>query len=223
MDRFFTPFSLFPLQSLQELITLLPIVAGLFSFRFISRSHLYVMLYFVATFLLNMITNILAYEDKNNLYVYNFFPAVEVLLLAGTYYSLPITQKTYRQLIKWVTGFTLLIIGLFYQTQAFSVGDFTAVRLFGIFLTLLFFRNILLELSIRNILLYSMFWISSGFLVYWCATFFLFLMSNEVLSAHTEISIFANYWNSNIIAYIVLCLLASIGLWLSRFDTWNMS
>jgi len=66
-----------------------------------------------------------------------------------------------------------------------------------------------------------MFWINSGWLLYFCGTFFIFLLSDKVLSRKAQPEIFQQYWDTNLIFYIFFCLLASIGIWFSKYDQEN--
>ncbi|GAB2520730.1 hypothetical protein GCM10027085_08350 [Spirosoma aerophilum] len=110
----------------------------------------------------------------------------------------------------------------FYTQKDFSIGNFTIVRVYGIVVTMTFFERVLSELTIRNILAYSMFWVNSGLLLYFCGTFFIFLLSDKVLSSKAKPDIFQQYWDTNLIFYILFCLLASIGIWLSKYDQVNV-
>ena len=223
MNQYFTSYQEYPIVSIAELITLLPILIGLFHFHSSKRDINFLVIFFVCFLIRDVLSNKLADVKENNLFIYNFFSFVELLFLALIFYTNDrIHSVIYKRII--IVGFlSASIINLFfYSENDFSTGNFTIVRLYGIVITITFFGQILSEVNIKNILAYSMFWINSGLLLYFCGTFFIFLLSDKVLSSKAKPEVFQQYWDTNLIFYIVFCLLSSVGIWLSRFDEKNL-
>lgn len=223
MNQYFTPYQEYPIVSIAELITLLPILIGLFHFYSSKRDIKLLIIFFVCFFIRDILSNKLAYAKENNLFIYNLFSFVELSFLALIFYTNDkIHSVNYKRII--IIGFmSALIINLFfYSTNDFSPGNFTLVRLYGMVITITFFGQILSEVNIKNILTYSMFWINSGLLLFFCGTFFIFLLSDKVLSTKAKPDVFQQYWDTNLIFYIVLCVLSSVGIWLSKHDEENL-
>ena len=223
MNQFFTPYQDYPIAFIAELITLLPIIIGLFRIHSSKYEIKFLVLFFFCFFAKDVLSNMLAFRKENNLFIYNLFSFIELLFLAVFFYANHrIHSEKYRRIIV-LGGILALIVNLFSYTRSdFSAGNFTIVRLYGILITITFFERLLSELRIKNILSYSMFWINSGLLLFFCGTFFIFLLSDKVLSSKARPDIFQQYWDTNLIFYILFCLLASIGIWLSKYDQENL-
>lgn len=222
MSRFFSPYQDYPIAFIAELITLLPILIGLFRIVSIKYEIRLLLVLFILFFLRDILSNLLASVKENNLFIYNIFSFIELFFLALIFYNNPrIHSSRYRKTIVWGVVISLFLGLLFYSKSDFSIIDFTIVRLYGILITIVFFERVLSEVRIKNILTYSMFWINSGWLLYFCGTFFIFLLSDKVLSRKAQPEIFQQYWDTNLIFYIFFCLLASIGIWFSKYDQDN--
>ncbi len=223
MNQFFTPYQDYPVAFIAELVTLLPILIGLFRIRTFQYEIRFLVILFVLFFFRDIYSNVLASTKENNLFLYNLFSFFELAFIALIFYSnSKIRSKRYRKIILWGVLVSLVSNIYFYTEKDFSIGSFTIVRVYGILVTMTFFERVLSELTIRNILAYSMFWINSGLLLYFCGTFFIFLLSDKVLSSKTKPDIFQQYWDTNLIFYIFFCLLASTGIWLSKYDKENL-
>lgn len=222
MSQFFTPYQDYPIAFIAELITLLPILIGLFRILSIKHEIKFLLILFVLFFLRDILSNLLASIKENNLFIYNIFSFIELFFLALIFYNSPkIHSPRYKKFIVFGVIVSLVIGLLFYNKNDFSIIDFTVVRLYGILIAVIFFERVLSEVRIKNILTYSMFWINSGFLLYFCGTFFIFLLSDKVLSRKAQPEIFQQYWDTNLIFYIFFCLLASVGIWFSKYDQNN--
>lgn len=222
MDRFFTSYQEYPVVSIAELITLLPIIIGLFSFYSSEYKIKFLVILFICFFVRDISSNILAYSKQNNLFLYNIFSIIELFFLALIFFNdEKVHSINYKRMIIWGVIVASCIDIFFYSKYDFSIGNFTVVRLYGLLVTVTYFVNILSELNVKNILTYSMFWINSGFLLYFCGTFFIFLLSDKVLSSKVDTKVFQQYWDTNLIFYIFFCLLASVGIWFSKYDKEN--
>lgn len=222
MEHLFTSFEEYPVAFIAEIITLLPLLTGLLFLKYTKNENKLLVAFFFLVFLRDISSNILAYSRTNNLFIYNLFSFVELIFLALLFYTnRRIASTTYRKAIIWGGLLAFLLNCLFYSTTDFSIGNFSTVRVYGLFLILIFFERVLAEMNVKNIVLYSMFWVSSGLLLYFCGTFFIFLLSDKVLSKDARPDIFRQYWYTNLIFYILFCVLASIGIWLSRYDEEN--
>lgn len=223
MDLFFSSYRAYPIAFVAELITLLPIVIGLFRLSYNKKQVGLLILFFLCVFIRDIISNIFANYGNNNLFIYNLFSFCELVFLAFFFVNNPrIHSRKYRQVIIWGGGVALLLNSFFYSKNDFSVENFSIVRIYGLFLILLFFERVLSELTIKNIIIYSMFWVSTGLLLYFCGTFFIFLLSDKVLSKDAKPEVFQQYWDTNLVFYILFCVLASIGIWFSKFDQENL-
>jgi hypothetical protein len=83
------------------------------------------------------------------------------------------------------------------------------------------FIELLAQMKVKNILKHSLFWVSSGIIIQSTGTILIFLFSKIILSTQAAPDIFFRYWNFILVMYIIFCLLVSIGLWVSKYDTEN--
>lgn len=219
MNKYFTSYQDYPIASIAEWITLLPLVIGLFFFRSGKRDILFLLILFGGFFCRDIWSNILASSHENNLFIYNIFSFLELILLACFFYNNhEICAKRYKKIVIWGAIVALIIDSFFYSTENFSVVNFTVARFYGVIMIMGFFERVLSELTIKRIYLYPLFWTNSGLLLYFCGTFFIFLLGNEVLSNTVKYDVFKQYWDISLLFYIVLCVLASVGIWLSKYD-----
>ncbi len=224
MDRFIYLFQKHPLSFIAEALSLLPIFIGIALWKLTNKEVKYLIFFFIITFIKDFTSDIFAFYKKDNLFIYNIFSFVEILLLISIFYNVDgIESKAYKRKVLWY-GIVSLVLTLFLlKNSEFSSEAFTVTRIYGIFVVLSFYYHLISKMYIRNITYYSTLWVSAGLLVYYCGTFFIFLMGDLVLSTKSDPTIFQQYWDTNLIFYILLCLIASIGIWVSKYDQENIA
>lgn len=153
--------------------------------------------------------------------IQNLQPLFEIAVVTAVY--LTCFQKNgAKKWVKLIAILSLLIVVFSYRQHTISTLGLTTQRLFVTVIVLLYFNKILIEARVKNILLYSMFWLSSGLLIYSVGTFFFSLFSSYLYSDTISNDEFNQLWGLNQILYIVLCLMASVGIWVSKYDTENL-
>ena len=80
--------------------------------------------------------------------------------------------------------------------------------------TTLWFVKLINEGNVHNLLQTGSFYFIAGFVLYYCGTLFLFLLSDQLYK--TDSSLFFYYWGINIFLNFVLRSLVIIGLWKLR-------
>ncbi|MFZ4680081.1 MAG: hypothetical protein ACOYLP_07935 [Flavobacterium sp.] len=88
------------------------------------------------------------------------------------------------------------------------------ITMFILFFTIIWFRKLIIDAYIENLLDDSAFYFISGFVLYYCGTLFLFLLSNHLYKLDS--STFQSYWLLNILLNFVLRTLLLVGLWMAR-------
>lgn len=77
-------------------------------------------------------------------------------------------------------------------------------------------------MKVKNILIDSLFWVSSGLIIYATGTFFISIFSEFIFNPNlVDDKTFDTYWKFNNILFIILVILSSIGIWLSKYDKEN--
>lgn len=136
------------------------------------------------------------------------------------YFFFQVLQKEISKIsIFFLIAFIALCLLLYFN---FKVDEFliitsyidTFITLFILFFTIIWFRKLILEAYIENLLQNSTFYFISGFILYYCGTLFLFLLSNYIYKV--ESSMFQSYWVINILLNLVLRTLLLVGLWKAR-------
>jgi hypothetical protein len=220
LERFFNLYLEHPLELIHDLATVLPIILGLFYANSKKKEIRFLIVYFGVLFFRNLISNIYATYRLNNIFLYNFFSFIEVIILGSIYYY-SIDRKTFKSYIL-VGGIIVLLTNIFFwEYNEFSAGIFTVTRIYDLFIALLYFIELLAQMKVKNILKHSLFWVSSGIIIQSTGTILIFLFSKIILSTQAAPDIFFRYWNFILVMYIIFCLLVSIGLWVSKYDTEN--
>lgn len=193
----------------------LPILVGsLRYFRLLTRQK--AILYLV---LLSFFTEIVAewvlYNDGNQNLVYFIFTLTEFLLLTYVFawgifpfLSLHFFKRISLFFFLYVIVDMIWISGL----QQFNNYSTAVESLIVIFYALTFFYKTLQELKIRYLEREPLFWISTGVLLYFSSSLFIFLFTNYVNSSERALFII---WGIHGIFSLGLNLFYSIALWVT--------
>jgi hypothetical protein len=151
-------------------------------------------------------------------YWFVFFEILAFLCIYYFYFE--ILQKQFLKLFLLTLflflGFCIYLSLNFIIKDFFIVSSYlnTFTTLFILFFTIIWFRRLILDASIENLLENSTFYFISGFILYYFGTLFLFLISNY-LYKFDALSL-QSYWVVNIILNLILRILLIVGLWKAR-------
>jgi hypothetical protein len=155
--------------------------------------------------------------------VSNWFIIYNILsFLAINYFYHKLIQTKFQVLNNlFLLAFILLCYILFVNYQ---IKDFLIIStyfkgfitLFVLLFSVLWFIKIFQEVYVDNLLKNSIFYFVSGFILYYCGTLFLFLLSNYILKVDT--GSLHSYWMVNVILNLILRILLLIGLWKAKVD-----
>lgn len=136
------------------------------------------------------------------------------------YFFYIILQKKYSKIF---AAFLVLFTALcYYLYWHYSINDFIIVNnyfkgfitFFVLLFSILWFVKMFAEVYVDNLLNNSTFYFISGFVLYYCGTLFLFLLSNYIYKADSVL--FQSYWIVNIVLNFVLRSLLLVGLWKAK-------
>lgn len=220
LERLFNLYLEHPLELIHDLCTIVPIFLGLFYADTKKKEIRFLILFFTILFVRNLISNVYAAHKINNIFLYNFIGFIEVITFSLLYYVC-INRLIYKKII--IIGGAIVTVTniIFWENNEFSAGIFTITRIYGLFLALLYFMELLAEMKVKNILKHFLFWISSGIIIQSTGTIIIFLFSKIILSTQTTPVTFFIYWNFILGTYIAFCLFSSIGFWVSKYDEEN--
>lgn len=90
------------------------------------------------------------------------------------------------------------------------------ITFFVLLFSVLWFTKLFAEVYIEDLLNNSTFYFISGFVLYYCGTLFLFLLSNYLY--HSDSVLFQSYWVVNIVLNFVLRTLLLVGIWKAKVN-----
>ena len=151
--------------------------------------------------------------EMQNVIYYGF--TVGEFLLLEIVFSKAIIPFLSRTFFKLITLFFLCFVAvdMFWLSGINQFNNYsTAVEgLLLIFFSIVFFYKTLKELKIRDLEKEPLFWISTGVLLYFSGSLFIFLFTNYVNSSNTVLFII---WGIHAIFGMILNLFYSITLWM---------
>ncbi|QDK77457.1 hypothetical protein EXU85_02135 [Spirosoma sp. KCTC 42546] len=213
----------YPLDFIAYLSSGLPIIFGLFRYKYLSLTSKLIIIFFLCYFTIEAFGTWLSILKKNNLYLQNIEIAVNIVILLA--FGLSCFQSIrWKQISSILAVFCLLISLVTYQSNAVSSVSLSIFRLYALFFCLSYFNKILTDVRVKNILLHTLFWFTTGLLIYSAGTFFIMLFSEYWYKDENKVSaeVFDRYWNANQLLFIFFSVLSAYGLWVSKYDQENL-
>ncbi len=168
----------------------------------------------LVTLLVEVVSRILWYKKINNLPIYHFYTVIEFLLILNIYKE-PL-RKVFD--VKYLviigvgfTGFAILNTIFFQDLFTFNSNVTTLMGLLVVVFALSYFYALLKEVKYSALETNPMFWINSGFLIYFSSNLILFYMNNSLFKEVSEASLIL--WGLHAIVNIVLTIFYTIALW----------
>lgn len=155
--------------------------------------------------------------------VSNWFLIYDILDFSCIFYFFYIIlQKKHSWIfVAFLVLFAALCSFLYWQ---YEIKDFIVVNnyfkgfitFFVLLFSVLWFTKLFAEVYIEDLLNNSTFYFISGFVLYYCGTLFLFLLSNYLY--HSDSVLFQSYWVVNIVLNFVLRTLLLVGIWKAKVN-----
>ncbi len=194
-----------------------PLVISIFRFRFFNFSQKRLLLLILATVLVEVISRVLWYKRINNLSVYHFYTIIEFLLIVNIYrkeLSILFSKLFFKIMGILFTVFALVNTFFFQDLNTFNSNATTVLGLLVIFFALSYFYALLKEVKYSVLENNPMFWVNSGFLIYFSSNLILFFINNNLFKGASNE---AGYliWGLHAIVNIVLTVFYIIALWVN--------
>lgn len=196
------------------LATLIPIVAGLFKYRYLSLELRSIFWFCCAVFLMDGMGRIFWLSSIPNLFLGHIHTIIEFLLLANAYRIALRSFVRPRVIPVIMVLFTLLAVSnsLFLQDFKFNNSNIKiSESIILIAFSLIFFYKISRELVIARLEKYPMFWVSCAVLVYFSSSLFIFTYSNYLLFYSKQLGI--QVWFIHALFFIVFNTILALALW----------
>lgn len=215
----------YPLDYIEDILVLLPVVIGFYRWQYEEKAIRLAVIYFLLSFLKINLTIWYALNGWHNLHIYNGSILIDILLLGGIY-DQAASFPTQRFWIRLLTGLAFVSVAISFRidlkANEFSAFGHAIFRLMIIVIILITFSWWMTQLRVRNLLVYPLFWLSAGLLLYSTGTFFIYLFSQYAFTER-EAERFDFYWKTNQILYILLCIFATGSFWVSKYNQNNLA
>lgn len=219
MERLQELASNYPLDFVADFFDVFILIIGLYLFKNLRREMRFLVGYFMCTLIKDFISLYFAYYKWSNFYIYNIYTFTEIIFISAVYASV-FTNAFQKRRIIVIGACSLLLNAFFFSFEELSAVNFTVFRISTIIMVLLHFVALLSEMRVKNIARYSMFWVSSGLLIYATGTLFTFLFIKYLYTVSKETRNF--FIDSTQVLYIVFCLFSLIGFLFSKHDKDNI-
>jgi hypothetical protein len=192
---------------------LLPLIIAVLHFKNYTREYKVITLHLLIVVVLSGIAVLLWLMKHNNLPLLHLYTIAEFLMVSW-FYSIILKDFVPARLILAVCiAFVVFAVlnSIFIQSWfTFNTFPRSVESLWIIGLSLITYYKMLSELKIRKMERSPVFWINTGFFVYFSGALFLFSLSNYILSLNHRLNIYI--WTIHAILSILLYLFIFLGL-----------
>ena len=208
IQRFIFDFSIVP--------AIVAALIGLVRYRRLDLIQRYLLVLTLLALVVETIARTLHHYKRPNLFLAPIDTVLEFTCL-GLIYRQALRPSRLSRLLPWIITAFVLGSALTYSPKPDTV-QFSPVQHFIESVLVLacvgyyFHREINRPVITEPLELKPMFWISTGLLLYFLSSIFIFLSSNYVMNMSHELS--ARVWTVHAILYIFLNILYAIALWL---------
>ncbi|TSE06412.1 hypothetical protein [Aquimarina algiphila] len=198
------------------LIVGLPFIVALFKFKILNKTQIVLFYLLLIIILVEIISLFFWYKKINNLPIYHLYTIIEFAIISKIYaeeLKSIFSKNFFLVLVLMFAVFSVLNTLFFQNIFTFNSNAITVSGLIVIFFALSYFYALLKEVKYRTLESNPMFWINSGFLIYFSSNLILFYMNNTLFKGVTEASLIL--WGLHAIVNIVLTIFYTIALWVN--------
>lgn len=198
------------------LIIGVPFIMALFKFKKLNSVQRLLMYLISVIVLVEIISLFLWHKEINNLVMYHIYTVIEFIMISMIYTKV-LTSLFPKYVFKILTFlfiiFAFLNVQFFQNIYTFNSNTITVSGIIIIIFSLSYFYALLQEIKYSALENNPMFWINSGFLIYFSTNLILFFINNSMFKASTEATYLV--WGLHAIINIVLTLFYTIALWVT--------
>lgn len=191
----------------------IPLLIFVLRFKNLSKIQLVIGILVVNVVITESASRIMWYHKINNLPLYHLYVVIEFLLICLIYRKKLKTLFSHLFFGILATAFiiTAIINVFFFQDiYTFNSNMTTIEGLIVVFFCLSFFYKLLKEVKYTSLETNPMFWINSGFLIYFSSNLILFFINNKLFQGSTEASYMV--WGLHAIVNIIQTIFYTIAL-----------
>lgn len=199
------------INDISVLSVLLPILAALRFYRTFTLPFKILAYFFFISGIFDLALVLLVhYGWSNNAPIIHLFVLVNIVFLGLVYYktfSSPLVKKLVMFLVPAIVILSIITSIFIEGIWAFPTISNSAQSVLFIFLSLLYFYQLLTRQEFVHIEKQGLFWINAGVLIYFSSNIFLFMLYNRIIDSHEW-----NLWIIHSVTNIVANVLYTIGL-----------
>lgn len=191
-----------------------PIGIAIYRYRFIKKERMYVIAFLGLGLLTELTATWFSEIFGTNLPILHLYTVLEFNLIALFYFSFFgyfYNRRLVPSLMVFFTGFAVLNSLFIQKITEFNTYSRGLEALLVIIFSLLCFYKLLIELSSKNPTQQPIFWINTGFLLYFAGNLVLFILSNVILKENKAFNYMS--WGLHSCLIALLYILIGIGLW----------
>lgn len=195
-------------------VLVVPTLVILFRHKYLKKELKIAAIFVGIGIFFEIISRIIGIIYKTNLPILHLYTILEFCLIAWFYHIFFdgfFNRKTVPILILCFVGFAIINITFIQSLLEFNTYPRGLESLLITGLAVLAFYKMLQELEYTRLDKSPIFWINSGFLIYFAGSLFLFLMGNLLLSKDRQLSLIA--WTIHAFLFGFMQIFIAIGLW----------
>ncbi len=202
-----------------SLAVILPIISGSITVtKHLSASSKIIFVYCIIYAIFESIGWYYALHHWQNHFLHNTISYLDILFLGIYFYQ--ILESTFIK--KIVISLIIVVLALTVWSHLGTGRDYNRLDSFAlsignlamIFMSLLFFYQLLNSLDIKNLLVYPNFWIVVGILIYFSGAFFTFIFAEYIAFSKDEA--ITSYFQIHEYFLFLQRIFLAIGLWFSK-------
>lgn len=204
------------LANISSFMIVIPLILSGYKFKALYKIQTKLFYLIILTFIVELIANLLWRNKMNNLPIYHFYTVFELLLILNIYITVlkhPFSKKFFVFIGIGFTVFAIINTLYFQDLTTFNSNTTTLLGILVIFLALSYFYTLLKEVKYSALESNPMFWINSGFLIYFSSNLTLFFINNNIFKGSTEASYLV--WGLHAIVNIILIVFYTIAVWVN--------
>lgn len=210
------PWSKLIISSAAYFVAMPPLVA-IYRYHLLGNAMRIMALYVWLGGIIQLSSSYLSSQKQNNLWLLHLYTPLEFACIAA-FYAVVLRGFVRQSVFVWGgAGFALLSVlnSCFLQNIAtFNTYARSLQGILVILLCLTWCYRTLAEMKIRRLEQDPVFWVNTGFLLYFSGNVLLFAFSNYILSINRALNLYI--WAFHALFSILLYLFIAIGLWKAR-------
>lgn len=190
------------------------VIITIIRYLFITHELRYITYFVGLSVLAQIVTYVLAELTGNNLPILHLYTILEFNIIALFYFSFFgyfYNRKLVPSLMIFFTGFAIINSLFIQKLTEFNTYARSLESIILVVLSILCFYKILVELNTKNLTKLPIFWINTGFLLYFAGNFVLFILSNVILKENKAFNYMS--WGLHSCLLTLLYILIGVGLW----------